>query len=132
MTLERKKAILVLIATLFVGIAIGALGTGMMARNHYRGPQKQYRGNHSGNRNVFADKIFRITQADSAQAKQMKPLIEDTMIQIDSLESHSRKEAKVLLDSMKLRFKSILRSEQMEKLNAFTSKMEHSRHRSRH
>ncbi len=132
MTLERKKAILVLAATLIVGILIGALSTGMMARHHYRGPQKQYRGNHSSNRNGFADKVFRITQADSIQAKQMKPLIEETMIQIDSLENQSRQEAKVLLDSMKLRFKSILRPEQMEKLNAFTSKMEHSRHRGRH
>lgn len=132
MTLERKKAILVLSATLIVGILIGALSTGMMARHHYRGPQKQYRGSHSSNRNGFADKVFRITQADSIQAKQMKPLIEETMIQIDSLESHSRQEAKVLLDSMKLRFKSILRPEQMEKLNDFTSKMEHNRHRSRH
>lgn len=132
MTLERKKAILVLVATLLVGILIGALGTGMMARHHYRGPEKQYRGNHSGNRNAFAEKIFRITAADSAQAKRMKPLIEETMIQIDSLESHSRQEAKVLLDSMKLRFESILKPEQMEKLNAFTSKMEHARHRGRH
>lgn len=132
MTLERKKAILVLVATLLVGIAIGALSTGMMARYHYRGPQKQYRGNHSGNRHAFADKIFRITRADSAQAKQMKPVIEKTMTQIDSLESHSRQEAEVLLDSMKLEFKSILKPDQMEKLNEFTSKMGHSRHRGRH
>ena len=69
---------------------------------------------------------------DSAQAKQMKPVIEKTMTQIDSLESHSRQEAKVLLDSMKLEFKSILKPDQMEKLNEFTSKMGHSRHRGRH
>ncbi len=132
MTLERKKAILILAATLLVGIVIGALSTGMMARQHYRGPQKQYRSNYSGNRNAFADKIFRITSADSAQAKQMKPVIEKTMIQIDSLENHSRREAKVLLDSMKASLRSILKSEQMEKLNEFTTKMGHSRHRGRH
>ncbi|NOS93537.1 MAG: hypothetical protein HOP30_16580, partial [Cyclobacteriaceae bacterium] len=106
--------------------------TGMMARHHYRGPQKQYRGNHSGNRNAFAEKIFRISDADSAQAKQMKPVIEKTMTQIDSLENHSKQEVKVLLDSMKASFKSILKPEQMEKLNEFTAKMGHSRHRGRH
>ncbi|MFY8036757.1 MAG: hypothetical protein ACOVMQ_06295 [Cyclobacteriaceae bacterium] len=132
MTLERKKAILVLSATLIVGILIGALSTGMMARQHYRGPQKQYRGNHSGNRNAFVDKIFRVTHADSAQAKQMKPVIEKTMIQIDSLENHSRREVKVLLDSMKASLKSILEPAQMEKLNEFTAKMGHTRHRGRH
>jgi len=132
MTLERKKAILVLAATLIVGILIGALGTGMMARYHYRGPQKQYRGNHSSNRSAFADKIFRITGADSAQAKQMKPVIEKTMTQIDSLENHSRQEVKVLLDSMNASFKSILKPDQMEKLNEFTAKMGHTRHRGRH
>ncbi len=132
MTLERKKAILVLVGTLLVGIAIGALSTGMLARHHYRGPQKQYRGSYPGNRNAFADKIFHVTGADSAQAKQMRPVIEKTMIQIDSLENSSRKEAKVLLDSMKTSFKSILKPEQMEKLNAFTAKMGHTRHRGRH
>lgn len=131
MTLERRKAILVLAATLIVGILIGALSIGMMARHHYRGPQKQYP-NHSGNRTRFADKIFKITSADSAQAKQMKPIIEKTMYQIDSLENLSRQKAKVLFDSMKISFKPILKPKQIEKLNEFTDKMGHARHRREH
>ncbi|MFM9839707.1 MAG: hypothetical protein ACKVOQ_15685 [Cyclobacteriaceae bacterium] len=133
MTSERKKAIVVITATLIVGILIGTLATGMFARHHYRGHGRDFDKEHRGMRNGFAERIYKITQADSLQRKQMKPIVDQTMANIDTLQRKTEEEVRVLLDSMILNMKPILRADQLTKLETFSkNKGENGGHRRRH
>jgi hypothetical protein len=133
MTSERKKAIAVISATLIVGILIGVLATGMFARQHYRGKGREFGKEHSGIRKMFAERIYKIAQADSAQRKQMQPIVERAMTRIDTLQRKTDDEVKVLLDSMINSLKPILKAEQLAKLEMFSkNKSDFNRHRKRH
>ncbi len=133
MTTERKKAIVVISATLIVGILIGVLTTGMFARHHYRSNGKDFDKEHRGMRNGFAERIYKITQADSLQRKQMKPIVDQTMANIDTLQRKTEDEVRVLLDSMILNMKPILRADQLTKLETFSkNKGGNGGHRRRH
>ena len=75
MTPERKKALITIMTTLIIGILIGALAVGLWS--------KQSRGGRPGGRQsgkeAFVKRIFTVVEADSAQAKQLRPLINETM-----------------------------------------------------
>jgi hypothetical protein len=134
MTFERKKAIAIMIATLIAGILIGVLGTGIFARQHYRHAGGQYFDkSQRSSRYGFAEKILRVTDADSVQAKQMRPVIERTMTKIDTLQNQTNAQVRALTDSMIVELKPFLKVEQLEKLNGFTkNKMNHGGHRRSH
>lgn len=132
MTFERKRAIIIIGATLLVGIIIGVLATGMLARHHYRGDRsksgKEFRG-----RQGFAAKIYGITKADSAQINNMKPVIQLTMTHIDSLQKQTDRMVKVEIDSMIIHLQPFLSAEQLNSLNEFSHNMSgHSEHLKRH
>ncbi len=133
MTSERKKAIVVISATLIVGILIGVLTTGMFARHHYHSSGRDLGKEHRGMRNGFAERIYRITQADSSQKKQMQPIVEQTMASIDTLQQKTDGEVKALLDSMIINLKPLLKADQISKLETFSkNKGENSGHRRKH
>jgi len=123
MTIERKKAIVILTATLLVGILIGALSTGLLARNHYRESDRQRHGEGSNNKKGFMEKVVRITDADAEQATQMKPILENTVAQLDSIQNQTHRQARTVIDSMTSALKPILKQEQLEKLKKFNAKM---------
>lgn len=132
MTFERKRAIIIISATLVIGIIIGVLATGMLARHHYRGDRnrsgKEFRGRHG-----FAAKIYGITKADSAQINKMKPVIRQTMTQIDSLQKQTDSLVKVEIDSMIIRLQPLLSTEQLKSMNEFLrNKSGHSEHLKKH
>lgn len=125
MTSERKKALLLMSATFIIGIMIGMLITGMMARRYYRDRNGMLGGkielNH-GRRGNFVGKILHVVDADSAQARQIKPIVEATMHEIDRLQEQGDRDARMAMDSMKVKLASVLRAEQLEKLEKFISK----------
>jgi hypothetical protein len=131
MTTERKKAILVISITLLVGILIGVLATGMFARHYYRGDRKGFDKEHRESRNSFAEKIYRISHADSSQKKQMQPIVNQTMKVIDMLQKKTGDDVKVLLDSMILNLKPILKADQLKRLDVLY-KNKNSGHRRKH
>jgi hypothetical protein len=133
MTTERKKAILLISITLLLGILIGVLATGMLARQHYHGNKKGFDREHRGNRSGFAEKIYKITQADSLQRRQMQPIVEETMKSIDALQQKTNNEVTILLDSMIVALKPILKADQISKLDGFSkNKTDYGRHHQRH
>ncbi len=133
MTTERRKAIVVIAVTLIVGILIGVLASGMFARHHYRGNGRDFGKEHRGMRNGFAERIYKITQADSLQRKQMKPIVEQTMASIDTLQKKTDGEVKALLDSMIINLKPLLKTDQISKLEMLSKNNDqHGNHRKRH
>jgi hypothetical protein len=125
MTTERKKALLFMSATFVIGIMIGILLTGMFARRYYhnrdemRGGKVEMNRGHRGN---FVSKIIHVVKADSAQAKQIKPIVEETMSEIDRLQEQGDRNARAAMDSMKVKLTPVLRPEQLEDLEKFISR----------
>lgn len=133
MTSDRKKAILVIATTLIVGILIGVLATGIFARHHYRGNKNHFDGPHRENRDGFAERVYRIARADSAQRKQMQPIVNDVMKNIDALQQKTSNEVRLLLDSMIIRLTPILRTDQLNRLEALSKdKSKYREHRRKH
>lgn len=130
MTSERKRAILIVILTLLVGIIIGSLATGMMARQHYNGSRNELRNNRSENQMGFLKKIITVTDADKEQETTMKPILERTIGRLDSLQENSSRKAQEQMDAMLLELEPILRKDQLEKLKEFGERIKsHGRHR---
>lgn len=118
MTPERKKALITIMTTLIIGILIGALAVGLWS--------KQSRGGRPGGRQsgkeAFVERIFTVVEADSAQAKQLRPLINETMAQIDSLQKHTDREVSKVVDSLEVKLQPILNEKQMQQLKEFHRK----------
>lgn len=124
MTPERRRAVIVLIATFIVGILIGALASGMYARKYYHG-RKEFPFSRmerkEDRKGGFANKIYKVVKADSATILRMKPIVEQTAAQLDRLEEQSHKTAHSQMDSLKIKLCPILNEEQMERLEKFLS-----------
>jgi hypothetical protein len=111
-------------ATFVIGVVIGALATGMFARQFYHGREGRRGGGkemREGRRGTLTDKIFKIVNADSSQKKLMKPIIDQTMSRLDEVEEKSNNDAYAQLDSLKVKLRPILASGQMERLEKFLS-----------
>lgn len=122
MTAERKKALLLMAATFVIGIAIGALATGMLARQFYHGrggKRGEGREVREGRRGTLTEKIFKIVKADAGQKKLMKPIIDQTISHLDEIEDKSNRDAYAQLDSLKVKLRPILAADQIEKLDKF-------------
>lgn len=124
MTTERKRTIAIIAGTLIVGILIGVLGSAIVARRYYHG-ERDVKGSRPGDRSSredFAKRLMHIVQADSAQQNQMRPIVEETGIQIEAIQSHSRDEVQLAIDSMELKLQTVLRPDQLERLKDFNKK----------
>jgi hypothetical protein len=131
MTTERRKALIFLSLTFVAGILIGMLIPGFFSRMRRegwkeRGGRQEQRG--TDRRIGFQKMIYRIVKADSAQAKQIQPVLEETSVKIESLEKASNQQMMTILDSMKIRLAPMLGEEQIKRLDEF-SKRNRSRRR---
>jgi hypothetical protein len=124
MTSERRNSILILCATLIVGILIGLLVPGFVHK--YRGGGQHGRGGRDmGNKSKkewFASTIYRVVKPDSAQAKQIKPIADWASQQIEAVEVSSNSQMSDILDSVKVQLKPILTEEQQQRLTEFHTK----------
>ena len=116
MTTERKKALLLMGATLIIGILIGAIGTGLVGRELRRHPAERDKDHF---RKTFTERIIKAVEADPAQAEKMKPIILETTQKIDALQKNTQQQVYALVDSSEVKMKSILSEDQMKKLKEF-------------
>jgi hypothetical protein len=121
MTPERRKALLMMTAIFVIGIVIGGLTTGLVARQFYHGRGGKHGGREmrEGRRGSLTDKIFKVVKADEDQKKLIKPIIDQTISRLDEIEDKSNLDAYKQLDSLKVKLRPILASDQMEKLEKF-------------
>lgn len=115
MTPERKRTIMLMVGTLVTGILIGALGIGFVNRS-IRVQSGEWRKN---GKEGFIRKINAVIDADSIQAKQIRPYILETISRIDSLQKETDFQVHILVDSFEINLQPILREEQMEQLREF-------------
>jgi hypothetical protein len=117
MTPERKKALITIMTTLVIGILIGALSVGLWSKQSQRA--RSSAGWRKDGKEAFVKKLFSVVEADSTQAKQLRPYINETIAQIDSLQKHTDREVANVVDSLEVKLKPILTEKQMQKLKEF-------------
>jgi hypothetical protein len=115
MTTERKRALLIISITLVIGVLLGALSVSLVGREVRKQPQSwKYEG-----REAFIQRILEVADANPDQARQMRPLLEETMDKIDSLQEQTGIQVKTLIDSFEVKLKPILSEEQLNQLREF-------------
>lgn len=127
MTTDRKRAVFFLSLTLIIGILIGSLVPGFIGRfrhrdSNMRGGKDNKEKEMVNKHDRFTHMILRVVKADSAQAKLIKPLIEETAASIEELEKGSNQQMATIMDSLKVKLQPILTPEQLQKLNDFEAK----------
>jgi hypothetical protein len=118
MTSERKRALITIMATLIIGILIGALGVGLWNKQQGRSGKPSNGGRQHG-KEAFVKKVLSVIEADSSQVKQLRPLINETVAQIDSLQKRTDREMKKVIDSFEAKAQPILTEKQMIQLKEF-------------
>lgn len=118
MTPERKKALFLIMVTLIMGILIGALGVGLWGKQSRRGGKPSANWRQDG-KQVFMQRIMKEAQADSDQARLMRPLMLETMARIDSIQLETDKKVRTVIGEFEENLKPILREDQLERLRAF-------------
>lgn len=109
---ERKRAIWLMIATFAIGILIGALGSGLIRRQMRKAPIAW----RQEGKEMFVNRLMRVAGADSTQARQIKPIMMEAIARIDTLQKHTDKGVRAVIDSLELKLKPILREEQLNQL----------------
>ncbi len=71
---------------------------------------------------TMADKVYRITQADSIQAKKMKPIVDKASNRLRTLRADYQKKEKIVLDSLNLLLKPLLKDDQKKRLDDFNER----------
>ncbi len=117
MTPERKRALITISATLIIGILIGALSIGLW--NKQGGGGRPSGGQKQHGKEAFVKKIFSVIKADTATARQLRPLINETMAQIDSLQKHTDEEMGKVIHSFEVKVQPLISEKQMQQLKDF-------------
>lgn len=113
---ERRKAFIIMVTTFLIGILVGILSTILWSKYAGIGRPTGWR---DGGRERFIQKILSVVEADSVQAQRMRPLLNQTMTRIDSLQHTTGREVHTLVDSLEIKLQPILNPEQLKKLNQF-------------
>lgn len=89
----------------------------------HHGRHGHYSGHRGGYRNgTLADKVYHITQADSIQAKKIKPMVDKASIRLGVLRAEYQKKEKIVMDSLNLQLKPLLKDDQKKRLDDFSEK----------
>jgi hypothetical protein len=119
MTRERKRALMILLLTFIVGIVIGVLACNVGGKYYGRKGQRGWR---EGGREGFVSKVLHVVEASPEQQDQIKPLLEETMTRIDSLQMQTDRRVRGVVDSLEIKITPILKPEQLERLKEFHSR----------
>jgi hypothetical protein len=126
MTNERKKSIIILIATLIFGILLGLLVPGAIHKFGERGVRSReghgIDGDAGHKKDWFTGTLYRVIQPDSLQAQKIRPILANASNQIDSLEISSNNQLAAVLDSVKQQLKPLLTDDQWSRLNEFDTR----------
>ncbi|MFH1221381.1 MAG: hypothetical protein V1694_13140 [Candidatus Eisenbacteria bacterium] len=106
-----QRAILVVVATLMIGVVIGALVVGpLVARQHFRHLDKLR------TRQGFAGRLEEIIKPDGAQAGPVREILTKYSAQFEELNTQYHASTKALADSLRKNLDPILTDVQRDRL----------------
>jgi hypothetical protein len=121
LTIYKKVVMLGIITFTCLSASVGAQDHKSGKGHHGRhGDHGSYSGNFKNH--SLADKVNRVTQADSIQAKKMKPIIDKVSTRLGVLRAEYQKKEKIVMDSLSLQLKPLLKDDQKKRLVEFSEK----------
>ena len=117
MTPERKKTLWLMVGILCTGILIGALAVALLnkTRNTRANWQKD-------SKEAFIQKVLGVIEADSGQARQIRPYILETIANIDSLQKETDDQVHTVVDAFEKNVEPFINEKQMDQLRQFHRK----------
>ena len=115
MTTERRRTLLLLVATFIMGILIGALAASLISKEIARRPG----GWRKEGKEAFVQKILSVVEADSAQAKKIRPHILETIARIDTLQKQTGSQVETWVDSLEIKLQPFISEKQINQLREF-------------
>jgi Spy/CpxP family protein refolding chaperone len=107
----NTKTVLIIVATLVIGILIGALGTGFMAHRFGR------RLPHMEHGEMFVEGMLDLIDPAPEQEDQIRGILTRHAQQFTEITGDFREEISVLVDSLRAELDSVLTEEQKERLD---------------
>jgi hypothetical protein len=113
----RTKTTLIIIATLVIGIFIGALGSGFVVQRSARhfGERKH--------REIFIDRVVEVIDPTPDQERVVRAILTKHSEQFEEMSDRFRLEAAALFDSLKADLDTVLTEEQKARLQERVEKM---------
>ena len=105
------KVTLILLATLAIGIILGAVGRGVIMRNHHRRLETSERTEY------FLSRVNDAIDPDSSQRARVDEITKRAADRISVLFDHHDAEMATIVDSMRRELTGVLKPEQLERLN---------------
>jgi hypothetical protein len=109
----RTKTILIIIATLLIGMILGILVSGPLMRHHFERPPKFAQSERSKH---FVTLFERLIQPQDNQREAVVEILDRYSKRIEGLDSRHRLEMQALFDSMQTELSPILTEEQKVEL----------------
>ena len=103
-----------MVGILCTGILIGALAVALF--NKTRNTRANWR---KDGKEAFIQKIMGVIDADSGQAKQIRPYILETIANIDSLQKETDDQVHTVVDAFEKNIEPFINEKQMEQLRQF-------------
>lgn len=107
----KLKVTLILLATLMIGMVLGAVGRGVFMKGHHRKLDALER------TEVFLSRINEAVDPDSTQKSKVEEIAKRTADRITVLFDHHDAEMAMIVDSMKHELAAVLTPEQQQRLN---------------
>ena len=125
--MKNGKWVLISLMSLFLFTMLSPDGLAQGKSNRHRDRHRHHGGDYYGHRGSqmhgdLSSKIYRVTHADSLQAKKMKPLLDKASNRIEILRANYHLQEKRVLDSLRFQLKPILKEDQLKRLEDFKSK----------
>ncbi len=108
--MTKLKVTLIIIATLIIGVVLGAVGRGALLKHHHQKLDSMER------TEIFLSRVNEIVHPDSSQKPKVEEIAKRTAQRIDILFNHHQAQMAVIVDSMKSELSAVLRPEQQERL----------------
>ncbi len=109
--MTKFKATLIIIATLIIGIVLGAVGRGALMKHHHQKLDSMER------TELFLSRVNEVVNPDSSQKHKVEEIAKRTAQRIDILFDHHQAQMAVIVDSMKSELAAVLRPEQQQRLD---------------
>jgi len=108
--ITKFKVTIIIVATLIIGVVLGAVGRGVFMRHHRQKLDSVER------TEFFLSRVDEIVDPDSSQRPMVQKIAKRTAQRIDILFDHHQAEMGIIVDSMKRELASVLRPEQQLRL----------------
>ncbi len=109
--MTKLKVTVIIIATLIIGVVLGAVGRGALMKHHHHKLDSMER------TEMFLSKVNEVVNPDSTQRQKVEEIAKRTAQRIDILFDHHQAEMALIVDSMKRELSAVLRPEQQGSLD---------------